>query len=212
MTHSATQQSGNAASTPFRRFGQWLGGGEEPPTTMPSTPPPPPTRTELTTENAYATLPTGWSTAVNPVDGRIYYWEEATGKTSWTHPLAQSAPPPSDLEGRLQHQRDMTRKPLPHEDNPLYASRRPDTHECNSFVALCLFPPLGIIAIYHTCSVNRAWNHGRYGDAVHHARQAPKYATLAIVVGIVFWIYWIFFREEGGGRWEWPKWEAPWGD
>lgn len=42
-------------------------------------------------------LPEGWSTAVSPIDGRVYYWNSSTGATSWTHPnLAGSieVPPP----------------------------------------------------------------------------------------------------------------------
>jgi hypothetical protein len=42
-------------------------------------PPPPPT---------YLSLAPGWTTAISPQDGRIYYWEKATGKTSWTPPIA----------------------------------------------------------------------------------------------------------------------------
>jgi hypothetical protein len=65
-------------------------------------PPPPPSDQQA---NLFAALPAGWSTATSPEDGRIYYWEKATGRTSWTHPLAvpptqtpqqSPLPPPND--------------------------------------------------------------------------------------------------------------------
>lgn len=48
-------------------------------------------------------LPSGWETAVSPIDGRVYYWNSSTGATSWTHPnFPQSTsippPPPTNLE------------------------------------------------------------------------------------------------------------------
>lgn len=52
-------------------------------------PPPPPSG--VPSENAWGNLPPGWVTAVSPTDGRIYYWEQATGRTSWTHPLAMNS-------------------------------------------------------------------------------------------------------------------------
>lgn len=91
---------------------------------------------------------------------------------------------------------------LPHQENPFHATRKPDTHECNAVVALILFPPLGLLAIYHSLSVNPAWESGRYGDAVTHSRQAPKYASFATCVGIGFWIWYFFFR----GGFDWPDW------
>ena len=48
-------------------------------------------------------LPSGWSTAVSPIDGRVYYWNSSTGATSWTHPNFPDSttippPPPAKIE------------------------------------------------------------------------------------------------------------------
>ena len=46
-------------------------------------------------DSTYTTLPPGWAAAVSPRDGRMYYYEKSTGKTSWTHPsVAKPAPAP----------------------------------------------------------------------------------------------------------------------
>jgi hypothetical protein len=218
---AATHPTSSSASSHFHLLGDHP---PPPPAMMPSSnvPPPSPSRADLTTANPYATLPPGWSTAVNAADGRVYFWEAATGRTSWTHPWAGQSRQARVVEPGLFHQLG-SQKPvfdsntryddslLPHQENPNYASKRPDSSECSAFVALFLCLPLGIMAVYHSLSTNRAWNDGRYGDAVHHARQAPRYATLGNVLGIIFWMYMLFFREPGGVDWEWPNWEG-WGD
>jgi len=46
-----------------------------------------------------ANLPANWSTAVSQQDGRVYYWNSATGATSWIHPNFFKSPvpcPPSE--------------------------------------------------------------------------------------------------------------------
>jgi len=47
-----------------------------------------------------ANLPVNWSTAVSQEDGRVYYWNSATGATSWIHPnffnTAIPSPPSED--------------------------------------------------------------------------------------------------------------------
>jgi hypothetical protein len=48
------------------------------------------TSTRSSLSSPWSTLPPGWETATSPVDGRIYYWELHTGRTSWAHPLAQT--------------------------------------------------------------------------------------------------------------------------
>eukprot|EP00536_Pseudo-nitzschia_multiseries_P003615 jgi/Psemu1/302055/fgenesh1_kg.56_\ len=63
-----------------------------------STRPSPPADTSKVTvpSTDAAALPEGWSTAVSPIDGRVYYWNASTGATSWTHPsVTSSAPAPS---------------------------------------------------------------------------------------------------------------------
>lgn len=175
----------------------------------------------------YSVLPKGWITAIHPEDGRIYYYEKSTGTTSWVHPYASEAveddPNAASTGVSSYFTRHFSRfynskrnknnpnqspnppgvflPPPPHQENPLYATSKPDTHECNSFMALLLCPPVGLLAMYHTLSVNWAWEEGRYGDSVNHARQAPKYASLAMCLGIVFWIWWFFFRRDSENNW-----------
>jgi len=167
----------------------------------------------------YSILPPGWETAVHPADGRMYYFEKATGRTSWEHPyflagatataIVPDVGAESNGEGwnirryfsrnKQQAHEDFY---LPHRDNPIYANEKPDTHECNSFLAMILFPPIGLLAVYHTLAVNWSWESGRYGDAINHARQAPKYASLAMCFGIVFWLWFFLLRtEEQRQRW-----------
>ena len=55
-----------------------------------ATPVHPPPPQQLNTPNVYSTVPPGWTTSIDPADGRIYYLEVARGRTSWTHPHATS--------------------------------------------------------------------------------------------------------------------------
>jgi Interferon-induced transmembrane protein/WW domain len=52
-------------------------------------PPPPPS------DLNYLSIPPGWATATSPHDGRVYYWEKSTGKTSWTLPSKQQTYQPN---------------------------------------------------------------------------------------------------------------------
>lgn len=60
-------------------------------------PPPPPNHAQ---NQSFPALPDGWSTAVSPEDGRVYYWEKGTGRTSWVHPhaLMSAEDPPSKMQ------------------------------------------------------------------------------------------------------------------
>lgn len=178
------------------------------------------------TANQYATVPPGWTTAVDTTDGRMYYLERTTGRFSWTHPNAnasnsnsintQTAGPGRILNpfhprswnpfGRnrqsssenQQFPTDPLGNPM---DTPLNAKNRPDTNQCYAFASCLLCPPIGLIAIIHSLLCDRAWNQGRYSDAVVHAREAPKYAGFACFVGAIFWIWFIFFREASKVNW-----------
>jgi len=186
--------------------------------------PSPPSDKILSASHPFACLPAGWTTAVDPSDGRIYYYNCQSGHSTWRHP---SAPPQDDPKrnnseassggGKANTNtnnnttRDGKQQPLTftstaapaglYNENPAHATRRPDNHQCNAVVALVLCPPIGVLAIYHSCSVDSCWNSGLYGEAVNHARQAPKYACLGTFVGVCFWVYYIFFRE---GKFDWP--------
>jgi len=178
--------------------------------------PPPPSNTA--SNNPYASLPMGWSTAVDPQDGRIYYYEVATGQRSWHHPYA--AMPPAQNMTNPNQTRGSTNNPhgyytndgindrnmsmMMHADhNPRYAHSRPDNHQCSAVAALLLCFPLGLFAVYHSWQTDVAWKAGRYGDAVTHARQTPQYASWGIMIGSIYWILWFFFRR-GNGEWDWP--------
>ena len=182
---------------------------------------PPPPSPSSTSAHAFASLPEGWTTACDPRDGRLYYWNSNTGQTSWTHPRKIPPPPPdvgrSDLSyfsffqksrpSYFQHELLSPESERGQPENPLHASRQPDSHECYSFTALLLFAPIGIAACYHSIQVNRKWRQGRYGEAVNHARQAPKYACFGVALGIIVWTYILAFREETKVvDWQWPDW------
>lgn len=89
-------------------------------------------------------------------------------------------------------------------DNPLHATRRPDSHQCCACFSLAMCPCLGACAMMHSYQVDRAWNDGRYGDAVNHSKQAYNYAQCAVVLGIVLVVVWLIRRRDGD--WEWPDW------
>lgn len=151
----------------------------------------------------WQTLPPGWSTATSALDGRIYYWDKSTGRTSWTHPMAT----PIMMESTRQEGRrggwagfqpweilpSATR--TEYHDTPWNASRRPNNHQCSSMGALVLCPPLGVCAVYQSFAVDQAWADGRYGDAVNHSRQASQYSGYGNFLGFLFWV-WYFFSEE----------------
>ncbi|KAL7574987.1 hypothetical protein ACA910_010805 [Epithemia clementina (nom. ined.)] len=197
-------------------------------------PPPPPTPTSPPRlppnpnyDHPYSAIPPGWSTAVDPQDGRIYYWELATGQRSWTHPLAPPPPPsssnlPVSIRTRggpggggnsrgggyyMNHATIMEHDFLAHanDEHPRFAHRRPDNHQCSAVAAVVLCFPLGILALYHSWQTDVAWKGGRYGDSVVHARQAPQYASWGIAIGSIFWMLWFFFRR-GNDQWMWPDW------
>lgn len=167
--------------------------------------PPPPPPPSSAPSNRWDKLPPGWSSAYSAQDGRIYYWEKSTGRTSWTHP--NMTPPPISQTAAFVP----TAAPLPRStqdlweassnnrtnlhDTPLNATRRPNNHQCYAVAALILCFPVGVCAIYQSCMVDRSWSHGNYGDAVNHSRQASQYACFGTALGVAFWIWFLFFDE-----------------
>ena len=91
-------------------------------------------------------------------------------------------------------------------ENPYMASRRPDNHQCGAIAALVLCPPLGIFALYHSIRVDQCWKAQQYSGAYIHSRQSPQFSSWGMMIGIIFWICWFFFRR-GRGEWEWPDWK-----
>ncbi len=129
-------------------------------------------------------LPSGWKVAHREHDGRMYYFELATGKTSWNHPFALPDNDGVNLNG------DRNRAEV---ETPFSASRRPDSHQCCAIFSCVVFPPLGIFALVHSIMTYRSWSRGKYGDAYDHSRQAYNFAwwAVAIFLGFVFYQYFI---------------------
>eukprot|EP00537_Pseudo-nitzschia_pungens_P011743 CAMPEP_0172392322 /NCGR_PEP_ID=MMETSP1061-20121228/8491_1 /TAXON_ID=37318 /ORGANISM="Pseudo-nitzschia pungens, Strain cf. pungens" /LENGTH=228 /DNA_ID=CAMNT_0013123145 /DNA_START=92 /DNA_END=778 /DNA_ORIENTATION=+ len=65
---------------------------EPEPSPRPSPPADIPNVPSITTTSSAVDLPAGWSTAVSPIDGRVYYWNASSGATSWSHPNMTSPP------------------------------------------------------------------------------------------------------------------------
>jgi hypothetical protein len=189
-------------------------------------PPPPPTSTTTTTapsqqqhDNNNHGLPAGWEVAVSPNDGRLYYYERLTGRTTWVHPqflggannqhsnisVMTPLPPPQHVTTRsndnVVHHHTTTVLDNKQQrlllDTPANAFRRPESHQCRSVVSLLLFPPLGLCAVMHSLLVDHCWKKGRYGDAVNHSRQAKAYAKFSNLVGILLWLWYALFYREG---------------
>lgn len=93
-------------------------------------------------------------------------------------------------------------------DTPLNAARRPDSHQCWACLALILFFPLGLCALFHSLRVDKMWKQGRYGDSVNHSRQASKYGTLGVAVGSIVLICILISKREQF-EW-WPDFDFNW--
>lgn len=187
---------------------------------MEEAPPPPPQPPGSPSAGGWATLPPGWSTAISAQDGRIYYYEASTGRSSWAHPLAaptstmttasgldyipfEQNPPPRrwnwfsrrpqnySYETELNH---YSNTDINH-DTPRNATRRPDNHQCYAMAALVLCFPIGLCALYQSYMVDKSWSQGYYGDAVNHSRQASQYACSGCAIGVCLWIYIFLFDE-----------------
>jgi hypothetical protein len=172
---------------------------------------------------AAAFLPPGWTAAVTPGDGRLYYLETSTGRTSWTHPggAPQKMKQPvvvdpstmSNVVISPQQHQDVVKPSLTidsgspsgimatrtmksrlsFDSQVLSGSVRPRTHVTFAIVATILFFPLGLFAIVHSMKVNQAWDSGRYSKAVIHSRRVLLFSRLAITIGGIIWMYWFFF-------------------
>jgi len=133
-------------------------------------------------------LPSGWKVAYRETDGRMYYFELASGRTSWNHPLAPEMPKTANGATIIP-------------ESPATASRRPDSHQCCALFSCIVFPPLGIFALVHSVLTYRSWSKGKYGDAFDHSRQAYNFAWWGVAIFLGFVAYYFFF---GDG----PGWEA----
>jgi len=204
--------------------------------------PPPPPLPGRSIENPHAAghplamLPEGWTTACDPVDGRMYYWNVSTGETSWTHPTfspsagagsgasfwqpsswfskttstSSAVPPPKQTDHHPFSAPFLSGGATNHYNTQMQqqtARRPPDNHECYSVMALLLCFPIGLLACYHSLQVNRTWEQGRYGQAYNHSRQASKYACAGTALGCCFWFFFLVIRPESKVvDWQWPDW------
>jgi hypothetical protein len=125
-------------------------------------------------------LPSGWKIAHRETDGRMYYFELGTGKTSWNHPLAGQDVVRNQAGGVGL-------------ETPYNASRRPDSHQCCAVFSCFVFPPLGIFALIHSIMTYRTWSQGKYGDSYDHSKQAYNFSwwAVAIFLGFVFYQYFV---------------------
>ena len=172
MEQASTQKS---LESPLRN--SLLVDEEQPVIPTPSTPP------------RYDVLPPGWSTATSD-NGRVYYYEDATGKTSWTHPLAAT---PGLIDDTRQAERAYWNKQR-------VELRRPSNLLCYALTTCLLCPPIGFIALYHSRQVNVCWNAGKFQDAHRHHNGANQWACLGSFIGIGFWLYWFLVREASPWR------------
>lgn len=146
---------------------------------------------------------------MDPKSGRTYYYNNATGQTSWHIPK-----PPTSIDtaqGRHHHSRAANTQSDPYSYTRMSALERPpDNHQCAAFCSLLLCPPIGALALYHSIQVDRCWKQGLRGDATNHARQAPQYACMGNTLGIVFWLFILWRRNDGEAFFE--DWRRYWDD
>lgn len=174
----------------------------------PSSDLPPPPRTGVPPP-----LPRGWTTAKDPISGRFYYCQSSTGKSSWYHPSLNNNDDrrKKNMFGKQQWPKNSNDYHEYRDDDRYFNSRyKPEGHRFSVLVSLFLFPPIGILAAYHSIMVDRCWKNSEERDynkqqqknlAELHSKRASCYACFGAVVGIIFWIYIIFIREES----EWAK-------
>jgi hypothetical protein len=98
----------------------------------------------------------------------MYYFELATGKTTWNHPSTPSFP--AQDGGNVG------------QETPMTASKRPDSHQCCAVLSCLVFPPLEIFALVHSIMTYRSWNQGNYWNAVDHSRQAYTFAWWGVAI------------------------------
>jgi curved DNA-binding protein CbpA len=115
-------------------------------------------------------LPWGWTTAIDPATGSLYYCHVSSGKSSWTHPslVINSNSNSNSNENYYPSTSNSSGYATPlHQDDGYYSSdydrtirtsNEPETHRCGAFLALLLCPPLGILATIHSIMVDRCWS------------------------------------------------------
>jgi len=144
-------------------------------------------------------LPPGWAIAQQVSDGKVYYWEMESGRTSWTHPLEQNNTIGDDNNSKKSLGSTYDKKNPPPEPavtllakNLLSKNRQPPSHLCCAVFSLLVMPPIGLCAVWHAKMAERTWMEGRYEKSIHHSRQSHNYAwfgvVLAIVVFVCIWI------------------------
>jgi len=172
-----------------------------------------------------ANLPPNWSTAVSQEDGRVYYWNSATGATSWIHPNFFKSPVPSP-PAKTDINASMTSVPSMGDASGIIEARSStisvvgdfhamadkeqqgdfhdydptqpiNSHRLYSIAAFILFFPLGIFALVQSCRVVSNWKQQKYEKAHDKSQQALLYSRISCAIGICFWVYYLFFSGPG---------------
>lgn len=112
------------------------------------------------------------------------------GAEPWRKPASTSTHSDYASYESQQRRRRRVENEFPHS-----ARDRPPSHQCCAVVSMAAFLPLGICATIHSSRVKKAWDEGRYGDAIDHSTQAYNYAWFAYLIFIILFLY--FWLRDG---------------
>ena len=146
--------------------------------------PPPPPPIELTP---------GWKQAKRESDGRVYYYHEETGQTTWENPAKAAA-----AATTAQHRSDgLLSNVGAAASNTLLGDlqKQPKNHRCLAWTALFCCLPLGLCALWNSMKVNRSWNNGHYGSAENSSRRTSQLSSWAVVCGGAI-LVWLLYRND----------------
>lgn len=68
---------------------------------------------------------------------------------------------------------------------------KPNNHLIISIICALICQPLGIIAIVMAVMCDSAYNRGDYQEAEKKAKTAKTLATVGLILGLVFWVFYI---------------------
>lgn len=82
-----------------------------------------------------------------------------------------------------------------------------DSHRFYAIVAFLLFFPLGIFAVCQSCNTVSKWKQQKYAEAHDKSQQVLLFSRISCVLGIAFWVYFLFFSRPGpfvlDFHWQW---------
>mmetsp|Transcript_8527 Transcript_8527/g.17779 ORF Transcript_8527/g.17779 Transcript_8527/m.17779 type:complete len:205 (-) Transcript_8527:231-845(-) len=174
--------------------------------------------TKPDTEGEDLPLPEGWTTAISPVDGRNYFFNESTGATSWKHPslpgkTAFDTPPAYDINTIPSLGDDSgimaNRSTVVGDDEDIEGgyTKMSDygpnntiySHRVYSVIALILFFPLGVIAVCRSMTVVSRYIQGQYEQAHAASKQTLAFARISCIIGVISWSYFAYCYFNGPG-------------